>query len=254
MDTPGRAPRRRGALAALMAAIGLAGVLCTALGVWQVSRLAWKEALIERVQRQLAAEPVPAPGPSAWAALERPRDAYRPVRVSGRFDHGRETLVAATTALGSGYWVLTPLHTVQGHWVLVNRGFVPPERRAPATRTPAEPAGPVQVEGLLRFSEPRGGLLRDNAPDAGRWYSRDVPAIAAARGLGPEPVAPYFIDARALPGPPTWPRPGLTVLQFSNNHRVYAATWFTLALMAFAALGYVAVDARRQRRRQTCAQ
>jgi surfeit locus 1 family protein len=31
------------------------------------------------------------------------------------------------------------------------------------------------------------------------WYSRDVAAIAKAKGLGP--VAPYFIDADASPNP-----------------------------------------------------
>ena len=43
---------------------------------------------------------------------------------------GREVLVAATTELGQGYWVLTPLRTADGAWLLVNRGFVPPGLRA----------------------------------------------------------------------------------------------------------------------------
>lgn len=245
----GRAPRSRGALAALLAGAGLAGCLCLALGLWQVQRLAWKEALIEQVERQVAAPAVDAPGPADWAALQRATDEYRPVRAIGRFDHARETLVAATTALGSGYWVMTPLRTTAGHWLLVNRGFVPPDQRAAEGRAPGHPEAEVVVEGLLRFSEPGGALLRSNAPDTDRWYSRDVAAIAIARGLGAAPVAPYFVDARATPGTEsTWPRPGLTVLRFSNNHRVYAATWFTLALMAFGALAYVVVDERRLRR------
>ena len=43
------------------------------------------------------------------------------------------------------------------------------------------------------MTEPGGGFLRRNDPAAGRWHSRDVRAIAAARGL--DEVAPYFIDA-----------------------------------------------------------
>ena len=63
--------------------------------------------------------------------------------------------------------------------VLVNRGFVPPELRASGHATPLanEPA-PVAVTGLLRMTEPGGGLLRANDPAADRWYSRDVAAIA----------------------------------------------------------------------------
>jgi cytochrome oxidase assembly protein ShyY1 len=49
-------------------------------------------------------------------------------------------------------------------------------------------------------------------------------------------------------GAAAWPRAGLTVLHFSNNHRVYAATWFALAAMAAAAIGYLVVDERRLRR------
>ena len=97
--------------------------------------------------------------------------------VRGVFDHGRETLVQAVTDYGAGFWVLTPLRTTQGFTVLVNRGFVTPERRAPETRSGAQVGGPQTVVGLLRVTEPGGGFLRANDPGAGRWYSRDVAAI-----------------------------------------------------------------------------
>ena len=67
-------------------------------------------------------------------------------------------------------------------------------------------------------------------PAENRWYSRDVAAIAAKRGL--RRVAPYFIDADASGR--EWPRGGMTVVRFPNNHLVYALTWFGLAtLVAF---------------------
>jgi surfeit locus 1 family protein len=94
----------------------------------------------------------------------------------------------------------------------------------------------------LRLPEPVGGFLRTNDPAANRWYSRDVEAIANARRLGP--VAPFFIDADASPDPKAYPVGGLTVVRFSNNHLVYALTWFALAgLCAFAA-GRVLLDRR----------
>ena len=83
-------------------------------------------------------------------------------------------------------------------------------------------------------SEPKGGFLRSNDPAGGRWYSRDVPAIAAARRVGQ--AAPFFIDADATPNPGGWPVGGLTVLRFNNNHLVYALTWFGLAGISLAAL------------------
>ncbi|MDB5653910.1 MAG: Surfeit locus 1 family protein, partial [Tardiphaga sp.] len=94
--------------------------------------------------------------------------------------------------------------------------------------------------GLLRVSEPKGGFLRSNDPAADRWFSRDVAAIAQKRGLAE--VAPYFIDAAAVPGVAV-PVGGLTVISLPNNHLVYAITWFVLAAM----VGYFAVRLFRTR-------
>lgn len=222
---------RRHAQAAVTALViaAIAGLI--ALGVWQLQRRTWKLALIAQTERRLAAAPVPAPGPAQWPAIGRD-DAYTRVALTGRYLPNADSFAQAVTNYGSGYWVMTPLDT--GRFVvLVNRGFVPADRRG---RTPP-PGGPVTVFGLLRISEPGGGFLRSNDPTADRWYSRDVAVIAAKRGLAR--VAPYFIDADA--DGRGWPRGGLTVVRFPNNHLVYALTWFgmaaLLAVMALRARG-----------------
>ena len=217
-------PAARVVLVVSLLALAMAGF---GLAAWQVQRRAWKHALIEAVDSRSTAAPVAAPGPDRWPRITQERDAYRRVTFAGRFAHDRETRVQAVTARGGGYWVLTPL--VGGRFtVLVNRGFVPPDRRDPATRAAGNPAGVVRVTGLLRITEPGGGFLRSNDPGADRWYSRDVAAIAAARGL--ERTAPYFIDADAAPNAGGYPVGGLTVIRFSDNHAVYALTWLALAL------------------------
>ena len=103
-------------------------------------------------------------------------------------------------------------------------------------------AGETTVTGLLRITEPGGMLLRSNDPAAERWFSRDVEAIAAARGL--TDVAPYFIDADAASDGPGWPVGGLTVIKFHNNHLVYALTWYGLALMVAVGTVYVIRQSR----------
>lgn len=201
-----------------------------ALGWWQVERRAWKHDLIARVEARIHAAPVPV------AALDglAPEDLeYRRVTVSGRFDPSREALVTAVTELGGGYWVLTPLIAGDGRTVLINRGFVPSEMRAPQSR-PAPTAGPVTVTGLARLSEPRGAFLRRNDPAAGRWYSRDTATISAALALGPTDA--FFIDADAGPRPGVFPAGGLTVVQFRDTHLIYALTWFALAAMVAGGL------------------
>ena len=48
------------------------------------------------------------------------------------------TTTRATTALGAGYWVLTPLQMADGVQVLVNRGFVPQDQRAQWQALPSD--------------------------------------------------------------------------------------------------------------------
>ncbi|WP_294063004.1 SURF1 family protein [Sphingomonas sp.] len=211
---------------ALLCTLGFGG-----LGVWQVERLQWKLDLIARVDARVHAAPAPLPEPAQWAALDRRDYEYRHVRAQGVFLHDRETLVQALTERGPGFWVLTPLRTPQG-LVLINRGFVPPEKRVPASRFGGQVPGTATVTGLMRASEPKGTLLRSNDPAANRWYSRDVAAIAEARGLGV--VAPFFVDADAAPNPGGYPIGGLTVIHFRNSHLVYALTWFALAGLSAA--------------------
>jgi surfeit locus 1 family protein len=231
---------------ALLAIVGLAlfaGLV--SLGNWQLQRRAWKLDLIERVEQRLQAAPTPPPGAAAWGTVGK-GDEYRRVFVEGEFLHDREACTQAATKLGAGCWVMTPLRQADGTLVLVNRGFVPPERRNPARRAAGQPAGLQRVEGLLRLTEPGGGFLRRNDPAADRWHSRDVAAIAAARGLPAGRVAPYFIDAAATAeGGPVG---GLTVVSFHNSHAVYALTWYGLALMVAVGLGMVGRREWRLRR------
>jgi len=204
-------------------------VVLIALGVWQVERRTWKLALIDRLEQRVHAPAQPIPSPAAWPAVSTANDEYRHVRVTGRFLHDRETLVQAVTEEGPGYWVLTPLQRDDGTQILINRGFVPSERRDPSTRQGGNPDGKVEITGLLRITEPKGGFLRSNVPQHNRWYSRDVAAIAAARGL--DHVAPFFVDADAGSQTAGGPIGGLTVIRFPNNHLIYALTWFALAFM-----------------------
>lgn len=239
-----RGPRSRVLLTALAVIAALLFSGFAALGTWQVKRLFWKIDLIERVDQRVKAPAVAAPGPVQWPQLSAVTDEYRHVQVSGTFLHEQETLVQAVTALGSGFWVLTPLKLDDGTVLLVNRGFVPPEHRARANRQATEPKGATTVTGLLRMSEPQGAFLRRNDPAAQRWYSRDAQAIAVAQGL--HSVAPYFVDAQAGPSG-EWPVGGLTVVAFPNNHLVYAITWYALAMMVLGAAWYVRRDAQRPR-------
>ncbi|WP_370660391.1 SURF1 family protein [Massilia agilis] len=248
-DQPAARPMR-GFL--LRAAALLLIVLFAGLGTWQVQRLQWKLALIERVESRVHSAPGAPPPPARWGQLSAASDEYRRVRLAGHYFYEFTTPVQAVSDLGSGYWLMTPLCTSDGYIVLVNRGFVPVEQGGPA-HYPARAADAAHqcarfsgapgadIVGLVRITEPKGGFLRENDPARNRWHSRDVQAIAKARGL--YNVAPYFVDAakdQDPAGAPDHPVGGLTVISFHNSHLVYAFTWYALALMVAGAWWWAA--------------
>ncbi len=221
-------------------------VIFIALGNWQLDRLSWKEALISRVEQRVSAPAVPAPRPDQWPGISRESHEYLHVSLRGRFLAERDTLVVAATEKGSGYWVLTPLLIDNHGTVLINRGYI-----GQGAMPSQAPVGEVILSGLLRLTEPAGGFLRANDPATNRWYSRDVAAIGSTLGLS---LAPYFVDADiGQPGSAVNvdfdieqsvqdPVGGLTVIHFNNSHRVYALTWYTLALMAAGACVFLFRD------------
>ncbi len=210
-------------------ALGVFALVFAGLGIWQIERRSWKLDLIARVAARIHAAPVAAPGSAEWSKISAATDEYRRVLLQGRYLDAPETLTMAVTERGPGFWVMAPFRSDAGFTVLVNRGFVPEDRRNASERRAAD----TKVVGLLRLSEPGGGFLRSNDPAAGRWYSRDVAGIATARGLGV--VAPYFVDADTSSEPGPLPQGGMTQVSFRNTHLIYALTWFCLALMSAGA-------------------
>jgi surfeit locus 1 family protein len=228
-------PRKRIFLIAwcIFAVVAFVGFI--ALGTWQVERRVWKLDLIERAETRSQAPAVALPDRSEWPRITASSHEYLHVKAAGHFLHEDVAFVQANTALGPGFWALVPLQQADGSLIIVNRGFVPKKEAY-------QPGPKVQVElsGLLRLSEPGGMRLRKNEPENDRWFSRDVAAIARARHLPEDRLAPYFIDANynaaAGAGEPVG---GLTVISFYNHHLVYALTWYTLALMVAGATAYL---------------
>ncbi|WP_370263931.1 SURF1 family protein [Limnobacter sp.] len=221
-------------LLAYALAVFLFFVFC-ALGTWQVQRLQWKLALIERVETRATGAPQALPSPEHWASVQRGSHEYLKVKLSGHYLPQYTTRVQASTVLGPGQWWLTPMQTEQGV-VWVNRGYAPNAEVDLLDEQAAQAV--VDVVGLLRITEPKGGFLRNNQPAQNRWFSRDIEAMSKHHGLSQ--AAPFFVDA-GLPRninpemvtfqPQSYPVDGLTIVRFTNNHLMYAITWYALALM-----------------------
>ncbi len=200
--------------------------LLITLGIWQLQRLDEKTALITRIESGLAADPAPLPrsivDPEAWD--------YRRVTLDGTFLHDRELYLVGRTRRGQpGLHVVTPLRRdgPGSQAILVNRGWVPLDRRDRATRSEGLPAGPQTLSGIARLPPERGWMQPDNDPQANEWYWLDIPAMAEAAATGPVPV--LIVEAEAVGE--ALPIGGQTRLDIPNNHLQYAITWFSFAVV-----------------------
>jgi surfeit locus 1 family protein len=211
---------------------GIAFCILLGLGTWQIERLGWKEGILAQIESRIHQQPVPPPSASVWASLEPADYEYRRVSVSGFFEHDNEALIFRPTgsvrgSLGPGYHVLTPLRLADGNRILVNRGFVPLDRKEPTTRLDGQIRDSVTVTGLMRAPEERNWFTPADDPPKRIWYTRDTPSIARALSLAG--VAPFAIDSEDARVPGGLPQGGATQINVPNNHLSYALTWYGLA-------------------------
>ena len=206
----------------------LALAVLVAMGGWQLERLEWKRDLIADVGARMAGPARALPPPPVDAAALR----YRPIRLQGRFRHDRELYLEARSHQGrAGLHLVTPLELDDGRVVLVDRGWVPPERRRPETRAEGQVAGPVSLTATLRTGGWQGyDFLRpENDPAGNAWVWMDLPRMAESVRL--EGVASgYYLVADAAPNPGGLPIGRAPGVELPNNHLGYALTWYALAV------------------------
>ncbi|MBC8717918.1 SURF1 family protein [Ochrobactrum sp. Marseille-Q0166] len=216
----------------------VAFIILLGLGTWQVERLHWKEALLASTQQRVHETPLP------LAEMEKIYHdegtvEYRPVTVSGTFMHQGERHFLATYQGQPGFNVYTPLMLEDGRFILINRGFVPYEKKDQQTRLDGQLDGPVTINGLARdplHSKP-SYFLPDNDTDKNIFYWKDWSAMAESADIPSlDEAVPFFIDADNTPNFGGLPIGGITIIDFPNNHLQYAVTWYGLAL---ALLGVV---------------
>lgn len=197
--------------------LGLVGcAILVALGVWQVQRLAWKEAMLADIDARIAADPVAlpqSPDPDA--------DRFLPVTVEGTFADDTLRILVSQKQLGAGYRLITPFQTA-GRRIMVDRGILPI-----AADTPPPPQGAVTLTGNLHWPDEVDSYTPD--PDLARniWFARDVPRMADT--LGTEPLL-MVLKSTSAPEPQVTPYP-VSRAGIPNDHLSYAITWFSLAVI-----------------------
>jgi len=212
----------------LFGALGIAALI--SLGVWQLHRLSWKQAILAEIDTRIAAPVVALP-----ANPDPQADRYLPVTATGTLSPGPMVLTS-TRRRGPGHRVIAVLDT-GARRVLVDLGFLPQEVTAGAL-----PGGPVRITGNLHWPDETDSYTPEPELAHNLWFARDVPAMAAA--LQTEPL---MIVARRVSPPIAGiiPLP-VTSVGVANNHLQYAITWFSLAFVWLGMTGLFVWRIRRQ--------
>jgi surfeit locus 1 family protein len=224
--------RRRIVLPTLMALAGFAVLI--GLGSWQLERKQWKDNLVAALTARLSAPPGELPARGRWPGLNSAEGEFRRVAFAAEFLPAAPALVyAAAGALrpdvaGQGYWVFAPARLPDGGVVVINRGFLPGDRKSAASRLNTLPGGAVEIVGLMRWPERRGLFTPADDPRDNVWHLRDPRSIADSKGWGV--IAPFYIEMESPPPAGGLPRVGsITTVRLASNHLQYAIAWFGLA-------------------------
>tara|TARA_R110002126_G_scaffold23469_4_gene82214 strand:+ start:1910 stop:2605 length:696 start_codon:yes stop_codon:yes gene_type:complete len=210
------------------------------LGNWQVQRLSEKESLLATIKQYLDAPAAPITD-IITAVKNGENIEYRPVTVTGEFDHDKERHFFATHNGYSGYYVYTPMITDVGT-IFINRGFVPFDLKDANTRLEGQLDGKVTITGLARsmLDEKPSSVVPDNDPDKNQFFWKDLRVMASSTGLyfSDPNLLRFFIDVDETPNLGGYPQGGVTLIDLPNNHLQYAVTWYGLAGSLCVVVGF----------------
>lgn len=210
---------------AFLLIFGLGGAaILVALGVWQVQRLGWKQALVADIEARIAGAPVAIPDDPDPRA-----DRDLPVTATGTMGTGNLRVLVSLKQVGAGYRVIVPFVLDDGRSILLDRGFLPAE-----AADPGPVPGPVTVTGNLSWPQERDRFTPAPDTSANIWFARDVPAMSAA--LGTEPL--LLVARRTEPEDTAFTPMPVDTAGIPNDHLQYAITWFSLAVIWLAMSAY----------------
>ncbi|MEI7036758.1 SURF1 family protein [Fulvimonas yonginensis] len=239
---------RRPAWWSVLLTVG-AAALFVRLGVWQLHRADYKEALLRRYAAAAEAPPVPL----RQVAATPPQDAFPRVAVEGRYLADRVYLLdnPRHDARG-GVEAYVPLALPgDARLLLVDLGFLPGSGDERTPQLPPLPQGELRLHGL--YLPPPGTGLElggDALASQTRWPKTSIYLDLAqvAKDLG----RPLYPRVLALDADPAAVYQRAHMFDFSAmppaRHRAYAFQWFGFAV---AVLAIFAVLHRRRGPRRT---
>jgi surfeit locus 1 family protein len=203
-------------------------ILLMGLGIWQINRLAWKEAILASIAQAERAPPVPLP--AAPSPFEK-------VFVTGRPDpatvslFGDDVRTTRTDNTVIGGELLVVLRRPGAEPILVDLGWMPYEDFGRVVLPPS-----LSVSGFAQAPERANYFTPKDDPADHQFYLLDPARIGPA--LGVPDLAPFVLGAIGEAPARGWPEPAARLPRPPNEHLQYALTWFGLAGVLLAQFLY----------------
>lgn len=239
---------RPGWIALALVVVGFAYLCFTILAPWQLGKNSATSRENHQIEASLAADPVELTTVLPDQDSSAPDDQWRRVYATGRYLPEAQVLARLRVIDGApAYEVLTAFAIDGGPTVLVNRGYLRPERGTDTPPVPAPPTDEVTINGRLRDSETAPGGDKQPFQEGGalQVYAIDTGQISA---LTRTPLTGSYLQLVAdQPG-------GLGVLSLphldAGPFLSYGIQWIAFGILAPIGLGYFVFAEVRARRRE----
>ena len=212
---------------------GITGIaILLTLGTWQLKRMGWKNTILAQIETQMQAEPMALP-----AAPNRETDNRLSVRVTALIGFDEAHVLYSTKREGPGYLVITPALTKpDGRRVLIDMGYIPLAQKDTVSKPQT-----VTLMGNLLWPNETDSYTPDPNMQKNIWFARDAEKMAAHFD-----TEPFLIVARRVEVGDYETDPQPIGLNIPNNHKEYAITWFSLAVVWFGMTLYLLYRIRQK--------
>ena len=222
---------RKRIIIALLFGLAGAGVLIW-LGLWQLERLQWKNAMLVQIEARIGSAPVAIP-----EQPDKARNQFLPVVMTGRILTAEIHVLASVQKIGAGYRIISAFQMDDGRRLMLDRGFV-----AIAAKDAPRPEVGAEIIGNLHWPDEINSATPEPDLGAAIWFARDIPAMAKV--LGTEPV--LVVQRHSSEASPVSSPFPVTSSGIPNRHLEYVVTWFGLALVWLGMTAYLIWRIRRE--------
>ena len=210
-------------------------IITFGLGTWQLYRLQWKLGIIERLKDKKFMSPIDYPLDLDYQKANELE--YTKIKVKGEFDNNNEMFLGPRNHNGEyGVHLIVPFKISEtGKYILVNRGWIPSEKKEVKKRESGLVKGETELEGFIRKKPVQARFIHDNQNSLkdNFWYF-----------IEPQKMLPKDYDVIVIEEVEVeqsikkskYPIGGCTIFEVRNQHLEYALTWYATSIATFLLL------------------